>query len=1762
MNSKAMNQTRNEPDSLAALTRVNAPALPALTYRGGQYKATRERMLASLATQDALTRLNPDADDDWSIALIHAWAIVTDVLAFYQERITNEGYIRTVRERRSVLALARAVGYQWRPGVAAEAYLTLTIAADDQDQPQRITVPKGSAIQSTPGEGKLPEIFETNVDTEVRTEWNLLQPVVTLAATTSETSEPLLTDSTYLRVAGYRNDLAVGNVILFVELAPVQQNTVAATVDNPVPPSSTPTLPTPPAPWLLGTLTEVIADPQQPYTFIRWQADRAVGAEIRVPALFVFRSETTLFGYAQGAVYFDAELPPAPTPTTNSLPITTNSGTDNTSTPVAPTTGTQLSIGKTNARGQGGLVAVTGQQKPAATPPAPTHNLTSERAANWVPRTFSLPNLDINALVRNQQGALFAATKQDLYRSYDNGDSWQAVGIDLIRRNVTALALAPDNTLYAASSTGGIYRSYDNADNWTPISGDTVAPTIEVLKENETGFKVKPPDLLPKTPIKELECATDNKGNLLLYAATAKDLYSSTDEGKTWTLVPKSALKRPPTEKRLTPVEQREAMLAIARALLIKTNVKTLVTAVPWINKVVLATAQATGTAKWWGQDLWEFVRSGFSTAPEKFTAITALAVAPKAAGNKVVVGTDTGKFTVKERTRRWLVAAVIVALVLLVQYFTNRGAGQIIPVQLSGTGEWQVRSAHLATVGVTATVIMAGEGIITVNPSIKFDAEADATTTNGALTNTAEIISRTFTLTTTAALIAEPGDVTTTIVAIGRLGGVGEIRDSSKMTASAELSADAIFTATIDSGFVITEPTLISVTLQIQDALTATRAAVNASTFLGPKQVTGVAQIGFTGAIAPVPPEENLSSALAGIWAQVSELLSSTVLAGWQGLERFATALWAALPGWVQALLQPLYTQLILPVFAFVNLYLIQPLLHQTATMLVKISGITLGVLALLLAWIYADRQMSSRVTVRLTGEVNALAIRDNGQVFAGTKDGIFRSLEDDPNAAIWKKVTQALVRRMFPDVPMEPVNNGLLDKEGKPPAIQALAIVAAGDVLAATADGRLFRSSTNGDSWYSYNTGSTLKAIHTIVPTPFGQFVAGAVGASAVEDRWFTGQIKEIPGDGTEKILVGEIDLAASYPTVARDSWIILRQPGQAPTNARYQIADVQRVISRDFVTNGEFTRIIVHEPGELPRFSRTRCTVLLQSENVALFDNRPVRGDRITLIGYYPDFQRKQRLIITGKPMYALIAEELTRPLVAENGIDQRAVSVGQILRVLKAPQVGQTPYQWQLQMRDGFIGTVEATSRQIRWALPTEEDREVSEVISVNALQLTDTETTVILESPLLYAYDRATVRIFGNIVHVTHGRTVKNETLGSGSGMQANERFMLPERPLTYVSAANDLGAESEIKVEVNDVEWEKVPYLYGLTRDQRAYIVRQDAEDNSHVIFGDGKQGARLPTGTEQVTATYRIGIGPDGNVPAFTIEQPQTFPSAVRRAINPLPATGGVGPDSLPAIRERAPLSVRIMGRIVALADYEDFVRLYAGIGRVRMQSFYEGANRLLYFTVADSAGKELPRGAAIVDKLIESIDLHRAAPWPAIEIASYEPIYYTITATLLIFAEQQGRVAAIEQEAEQKLREAFAFDRREFGQSVAESEVVGQLQSILGVSTVRNVRLQRYVGGSANRVASHVAVVPISPSVPDMTSTVTAAPLATTITPAVIPDSPNELLTAQLAREENGKIKAAQMLLLTPGKKGIQFMIATITEPTKRLNESEAQR
>ncbi|MFF7019736.1 putative baseplate assembly protein [Streptomyces klenkii] len=149
----------------------NRPGLPAVAYRTGTHGQFLDTMLARLsdAQHQPLAGLTHRRPDDPSIALLDGWAVIADILTFYQERIANEGYLATATEADSLTRLGRLVGHRPRPALAAGTFLAYTL-----DPGTRATIPAGSQVKSTPAPGALPQTFETSEAVEARAAWNRL----------------------------------------------------------------------------------------------------------------------------------------------------------------------------------------------------------------------------------------------------------------------------------------------------------------------------------------------------------------------------------------------------------------------------------------------------------------------------------------------------------------------------------------------------------------------------------------------------------------------------------------------------------------------------------------------------------------------------------------------------------------------------------------------------------------------------------------------------------------------------------------------------------------------------------------------------------------------------------------------------------------------------------------------------------------------------------------------------------------------------------------------------------------------------------------------------------------------------------------------------------------------------------------------------------------------------------------------------------------------------------------------------------------------------------------------------------------------------------------------------------------------------------------------------------------------------------------------------------------------------------------------------
>lgn len=319
-----------------------------------------------------------------------------------------------------------------------------------------------------------------------------------------------------------------------------------------------------------------------------------------------------------------------------------------------------------------------------------------------------------------------------------------------------------------------------------------------------------------------------------------------------------------------------------------------------------------------------------------------------------------------------------------------------------------------------------------------------------------------------------------------------------------------------------------------------------------------------------------------------------------------------------------------------------------------------------------------------------------------------------------------------------------------------------------------------------------------------------------------------------------------------------------------------------------------------------------------------------------------------------------------------------------------------------------------------------------------------------------AYVRDTVSICGNIAPATHGET-RQEVLGSGDSSRPYQNFTLSQSPLTYTSSAAPgekfAGARSTLQVYVNDIPWHEVSTLYGHEPTEHIYTTRSSDDGTITLQFGDGlTNGARLPTGQENVRATYRTGSGLDGMVKAGQLTLLLTRPAGVRGVTNAQDAYGAAEPEQLENARRNVPLSVMTLGRLVLLRDYENFAA-FAGVAKSLATWTWTGRQRGVFLTVAGPNGGKIAPDSPLYTSLVQTM-LQAGDPYVSLHVQSYTERFFCISAEIRINPDYHGdNVAKV---VEVALRANFSFEARAFGQPVALIEVTGVMQSVEGVLAV----------------------------------------------------------------------------------------------------------
>jgi hypothetical protein len=367
---------------------------------------------------------------------------------------------------------------------------------------------------------------------------------------------------------------------------------------------------------------------------------------------------------------------------------------------------------------------------------------------------------------------------------------------------------------------------------------------------------------------------------------------------------------------------------------------------------------------------------------------------------------------------------------------------------------------------------------------------------------------------------------------------------------------------------------------------------------------------------------------------------------------------------------------------------------------------------------------------------------------------------------------------------------------------------------------------------------------------------------------------------------------------------------------------------------------------------------------------------------------------------------------------------------------------------------------------------------------------------------------------GNLLLADHGRTI--EEMGRtpdpiATGNRA-ARFILEQGPLAFRPAVpasgpaaslervDPHGAAPQVTVTSDDVEWTAAATLLGAGRFDPQVAVETVDDGRGLLRFGDNVFGL-APDEDAVFKVVYRVGIGVEGNVGADAIHHvlenddlAVPLADVVELVRNPLPAWGGIEPESIEAVRVDAPAAFRAsQHRAVTEADYATIAERHELVRRAVARFRWTGSWHTVFISI-DPVGRHglEPDAAASIAAFVERF----AQAGYDLEIVP--PHYVPLALTLEVCVDRDHFRPDVEEAIRATLTSGlrqhgqlgfFHPDNFTFGQPLFLSRLYATVADVDGVDSVVATRFGRLgddepeSGGPISRLNLDRGEIPIGP-------------------------------------------------------------------------------
>ncbi|WDE03638.1 hypothetical protein SG34_019940 [Thalassomonas viridans] len=347
---------------------------------------------------------------------------------------------------------------------------------------------------------------------------------------------------------------------------------------------------------------------------------------------------------------------------------------------------------------------------------------------------------------------------------------------------------------------------------------------------------------------------------------------------------------------------------------------------------------------------------------------------------------------------------------------------------------------------------------------------------------------------------------------------------------------------------------------------------------------------------------------------------------------------------------------------------------------------------------------------------------------------------------------------------------------------------------------------------------------------------------------------------------------------------------------------------------------------------------------------------------------------------------------------------------------------------------------------------------------NAASVTTSPPYVTLSEALPQTVQINDVILCANVISSGHGVTRNTRVLGSGDATKNNQSFIFAVDDLSF-EADSDLasGVRAAIAVQVGDRTWQQVSSLKDSLASDSHYTVRMTEDKFIRITFGDGKNGRRAPSGSNNIRISYRQGVGTTGNLSTGSLIKAVKPHHLVDSVSQPLPASGGGDMEQMAALKTNAPAALLTLARCVSLRDFALLTKNHPSYAQAKAFSLKTGFGQRenIEVVVVPAGGAELTTD--LQTSLVSFLQSH-ALPAVSISVSAYEAVIVGFDVSVRVDSSAYD-TDVVSQEVIAALTGAFSIDKRELGQALYRGELY---QVVEGISGVENSTCELVFDGS----------------------------------------------------------------------------------------------